>query len=90
MPFQSSKPESIKTLFSGNKFIIPDYQRRYSWGYEQRTALWNDINENLNLRHFVGTLIFKKSEGHSSPFVDQYEVIDGQQRMTTLFFCYTH
>ena len=86
MPFQSSKPECIKTLFSGNKFMIPDYQRRYSWGYEQRTALWDDIEENIQLKHFVGTLIFKKSETYSSPFTDQYEVIDGQQRMTTIFF----
>lgn len=85
MSFQPSRTETIKTLFHGNRFIIPAYQRKYSWGFEQRKALWDDIAENLNLKHFIGTLCFKKVENAEDLFSDTYEIIDGQQRVTTLF-----
>lgn len=85
MSFQPSRTETIKTLFHGNRFIIPAYQRKYSWHFDQRKALWDDIAENLNMRHFIGTLCFKKVEANRDVFSDVYEIIDGQQRTTTLF-----
>jgi hypothetical protein len=85
MSFQPSRTETIKTLFHGNRFIIPEYQRKYSWGFEQRKALWDDIKENLSMKHFIGTLCFKKIENDKDVFLDLYEIIDGQQRTTTLF-----
>ena len=85
MSFQPSRTETVKTLFHGNRFIIPAYQRKYSWGFEQRKALWDDIAENLSLKHFIGTLCFKKVENAEDLFSDIYEIIDGQQRITTLF-----
>jgi uncharacterized protein with ParB-like and HNH nuclease domain len=85
MSFQPSRTETIKTLFHGNRFIIPPYQRKYSWHYEQRKALWDDISENLEMHHFIGTLCFKKNEVASDVFNDVYEIIDGQQRSTTLY-----
>lgn len=85
MSFQPSRTEAIKTLFHGNRFVIPDYQRKYSWKFEQRNALWEDIIENLTRKHFIGTLCFKTIEDKSDAFSDVYEIIDGQQRTTTLF-----
>lgn len=85
MSFQPSRTETIKTLFHGNRFVIPSYQRKYSWEFDQRKALWDDIAENLNLKHFIGTLCFKKVDNSEDPFSDKYEIIDGQQRITTLF-----
>lgn len=85
MSFQPSRTESIKTLFHGNRFIIPSYQRKYSWSFEQRKALWDDIAENLNMKHFIGTLCFKRIENPDDLFSESYEIIDGQQRVTTLF-----
>lgn len=85
MSFQPSRTETIKTLFHGNRFVIPAYQRKYSWRFEQRKALWDDIAENLEMKHFIGTLCFKKVDIHSDAFSDVYEIIDGQQRTTTLF-----
>lgn len=85
MSFQPSRTETIKTLFHGNRFVIPDYQRKYSWKFDQRKALWDDIAENLSMKHFIGTLCFKKKTSISDPFSDVYEIIDGQQRTTTLF-----
>lgn len=85
MSFQPSRTETIKTLFHGNRFVIPSYQRKYSWKFEQRKALWDDINENLNMKHFIGTLCFKKNEDAGDIINDVYEIIDGQQRTTTLY-----
>lgn len=85
MSFQPSRTETIKTLFHGNRFVIPAYQRKYSWKFEQRKALWDDINENLNMRHFIGTLCFQKNDEAGDIINDVYDVIDGQQRITTLY-----
>lgn len=85
MSFQPSRTETIKTLFHGNRFIIPAYQRKYSWSFDQRKALWDDIAENINLKHFIGTLCFKKIDNPDDLFSENYEIIDGQQRVTTLF-----
>ena len=62
------------------KFIVPDYQRGYSWGKEQLDALWEDL-ENLSepRSHYTGMFTFSKNEA-----ADTYDIVDGQQRMTTL------
>lgn len=62
------------------KFIVPDYQRGYSWGVDQLDALWEDL-ENLSepRTHYTGMFTFSKNEA-----ADTYDVVDGQQRMTTL------
>ncbi|MBS1623143.1 MAG: DUF262 domain-containing protein, partial [Bacteroidetes bacterium] len=85
MSFQPSRTETIRTLFHGNRFVIPSYQRKYSWEFDQRKALWDDISENLAMKHFIGTLCFKKIENNEDLFTEKYEIIDGQQRVTTLF-----
>lgn len=85
MSFQPSRTETIKTLFQGNRFTIPAYQRKYSWGFDERKALWDDIAENIKMKHFIGTLCFKRVENSDDIFSDMYEIIDGQQRVTTLF-----
>lgn len=87
MSITKSQTEKIGSIFNGNRFLIPTYQRKYSWTDTERKALWQDIEESIkdNMNHFVGTLSFKenKSVGLSTDTV--YEIIDGQQRITTLF-----
>ncbi len=87
MSITKSQTEKIGAIFNGNRFVIPTYQRKYSWTDTERKALWQDIEESLkdDMNHFVGTLSFKenKSIGLSTDTV--YEIIDGQQRITTLF-----
>lgn len=69
------------------KFLIPDYQRPYSWEREQCETLWEDIlafaypidhvfNAN-NDRYFLGTILTFQNDYYES------EVIDGQQRLIT-------
>ena len=67
------------------QFVIPVYQRVYSWGLQQCKGLWQDINRSgrTGNAHFIGTVLyapdrFAKTAQH------QLDVIDGQQRMTTL------
>ncbi len=78
-------------MLSGKKadFLIPDYQRPYAWDEDQCQTLWDDIflfsfpDNNYeafdeNEEYFLGSIVMYKNEKVKS------EVIDGQQRLTTL------
>jgi uncharacterized protein with ParB-like and HNH nuclease domain len=83
--------KTIMLLFSDKKsdFLIPDYQRPYAWEEEQCQTLWDDLftfafpdnnyeKFNDNEEYFLGSIVTYKNEH------DKMEVIDGQQRLTTL------
>lgn len=65
---------------SGMKFIIPKFQRDYSWDSEQWDDLWADIETMLNegTDHYMGYLVLQTSNTKSTI------IIDGQQRFTTI------
>lgn len=81
----------IKELFSakGTNFLIPEYQRAYSWMEDKCQRLWCDFCDfafpngdkmafNDKDEYFLGVIItFRNEQG-------QDEVVDGQQRLTTL------
>lgn len=89
MSIAISNRESVGAIFRGNKFLIPSYQRSYSWSNDENNNgqlkdLWDDITDaNGKMTHFFGTLIFK--EGAKLGLTEIYEIIDGQQRLTTLY-----
>ncbi|SNR25022.1 DUF262 domain-containing protein [Flavobacterium sp. ov086] len=87
MSITKSQTEKIGSIFNGNRFIIPTYQRKYSWTDNERKALWKDIEESLKdkMNHFVGTLSFKENRSVGLSTDTVYEIIDGQQRITTIF-----
>lgn len=64
------------------KFSIPTYQRPYVWEEEQITKLISDFyrsfQTNGNASYYIGTILTKENEGYS-------DLIDGQQRFTTLW-----
>ncbi|WP_100983659.1 DUF262 and DUF1524 domain-containing protein [Helicobacter pylori] len=68
-----------------NQFVIPIYQRVYSWEKEQCKQLWDDIikiggDDKMN-GHFIGSILYARvNDTHSSPLL----IIDGQQRLTTI------
>jgi uncharacterized protein with ParB-like and HNH nuclease domain/predicted transport protein len=70
------------------QFVIPIYQRTYSWTERECQQLWNDIiraGENTAVSvHFVGSIVYIEESlsqvSHQSPLL----VIDGQQRLTTV------
>src|SRR2546421_9798924 len=77
------------TFLNGKKqFIIPIYQRTYSWTHEQCEQLWNDIVRTSTDKeaptHFVGSIVYIQHGIIFAGGVMPLLVIDGQQRMTTL------
>lgn len=84
--------KSVRALFSEKKadFLIPDYQRPYAWGEKECQTLWDDLFlfafpdndcDKFNSEsdeYFLGPIVtFKNDNG-------KMEIIDGQQRLTTL------
>ena len=78
---------NIYAILNGNKqFLIPVYQRYYSWETEQCSRLWNDIvdmQKKDKAGHFVGSIV-NIAEQAMPTGVQKYMIIDGQQRLTTL------
>ena len=73
----------ILTMDDTTRFHIPDYQRHYSWKPEQIDQLFNDIM-NEGKGYYIGNLLVTASEDTQDANIDVYDVIDGQQRLTTL------
>lgn len=87
----SSGTTSLKDLTSGRAFQIPDYQRYYSWEEKQLEDLWTDlIHLEEDKKHYFGTVILKETdrsketEGTFGTEYNLFEIIDGQQRLTTI------
>jgi uncharacterized protein with ParB-like and HNH nuclease domain len=79
-------------VFSQRVFRIPDYQRGYSWEDKELSELWDDLDEIFNIdgklkQHYTGTLFLKGTD----PLPEEnwltskfYDIVDGQQRLTTI------
>lgn len=72
-----------------NQYIVPIYQRTYSWGEKQCSVLWEDIlkisKRKNSDRHFIGsTVCYKPDEIDLPGQIKKEIIIDGQQRITTL------
>lgn len=73
-----SKDTDIETLLDGSYFHIPRFQRPYSWEEENINDFWNDLIANKDEEYFIGSMVvYKKAK-------QQYGVVDGQQRLTTI------
>lgn len=78
--------QSVKQLLEtgkNKKFVIPEYQRPYAWSDEQIQTLFDDLIEytekNNESTYFLGTIVaYENDDG-------EQEIIDGQQRITSLF-----
>ncbi|MEZ4406195.1 MAG: DUF262 domain-containing HNH endonuclease family protein [Polyangiales bacterium] len=81
---------SLQQVFNDRLFVVPDYQRGYAWEKDQRRDLLEDLEEMpAGKTHYTGTLVLHPLGGSS--VVDstgagfkRFEVVDGQQRLTTL------
>ena len=81
---------SMSTLLAGRLFRIPEYQRAYSWQTKQRADLFNDLRKiaaaGQNSEHFMAAIVGLRRKRIRIQ-VDQFvviEVVDGQQRITTI------
>ena len=68
------------------QFIIPVYQREYSWERPQLEDLWNDVTlaGKDGMTHFIGSFLYIPEEDSTATSIHRKLLIDGQQRMTTL------
>lgn len=78
----------IGFLQQPKQFIIPIYQRTYSWELGQCQQLWRDVlrvsRSPSGTGHFIGSIVYIAAGKYAVTLVPQLLVIDGQQRLTTL------
>lgn len=80
----SAEQKNIRTMFFNvNQYVIPEYQRAYSWGNEQCYQLYIDLVQAYRGgdEYFLGNIVLAKSKER----VNQPQIIDGQQRMISLW-----
>ncbi|HET6250558.1 MAG TPA: DUF262 domain-containing protein [Tepidisphaeraceae bacterium] len=82
---------TLNEVLQGRLFRVPPYQRGYSWTKKQRRDLFEDLRSLKKLKrdeHFMATLVLldkrkRETDGGTDHF-QIYDVVDGQQRLTTL------
>ncbi|TPH53262.1 DUF262 domain-containing protein [Helicobacter pylori] len=77
---------TLKDVFLESGYSIPNYQRDYAWKEKNFKDLWEDLEEAIEYNkkgqgHFMGTMVVAKNEYNKK----LYDIIDGQQRTTTIF-----
>ena len=75
-------------LHKASQFVIPIYQRNYSWDEKQCQQLWEDIlrvgsNSDIGV-HFIGSIVYVEGGQFTVILQPPLLVIDGQQRLTTI------
>ena len=80
--FNTSNITFRQLLGNGLTYRVPRFQRDYSWGSDEWDDLWQDIvglfEDDSEPAHYLGYLVLQSSDNK------QFDIIDGQQRMTTL------
>jgi len=89
----NAETRSVNEIFSPNKkYIVPRFQREYSWETEEVEEFWEDVTQQISIsankkikneEYFIGCIVLVGED--SNP---EYLIVDGQQRLTTLtIFC---
>lgn len=76
----TAAPRNLEGIFKDSKkFMVPIFQRDYSWNLDNWKELWNDIQYGMkeDRSHYLGSVVLVNNDNHK-------EIIDGQQRLTTL------
>ena len=85
---KAAESQFLPFLNGKKQFVIPIYQRTYSWTREQCEQLWHDVVQATTYTgregHFIGSIVYAQQEATLIANIPQYLVIDGQQRLTTL------
>lgn len=85
---KATETQLVKFLQGVKQFVIPIYQRTYSWTNSECEQLWKDIlrvaqNEKIP-SHFIGSVVYIEKGLFQASSVPQLLVIDGQQRLATV------
>lgn len=83
----NARTANINDIFNTDTEIaVPFFQRAYVWKEDQWSQFLTDIEliDEMNCPHFFGALIFQEQASEEDVASKHYEVVDGQQRLTTL------
>src|SRR5262245_16474306 len=85
---KASETKLQRIIEGTNQYVVPLFQRPYSWETKQWTVLWEDLTELCEEEqprsHFIGSIVTAPTQSVPEG-VTKYLLIDGQQRMTTIF-----
>lgn len=73
-----SSDQTIADLFNAGYFVIPRFQRPYSWDQENIAEFWDDVVRNKPTDYFIGSMVVYRIGDR------RFGVVDGQQRLTTI------
>lgn len=78
-----SHDTTVEKLLNGSYFMIPRFQRPYSWEEENISDFWSDVTDKSNINYFIGSMVVYHAKGNT------LGIVDGQQRLTTImiFMC---
>ncbi len=78
----TTENETLEEILSnGKQYIVPKFQRDYSWEQEHWEILWEDIENiihNIDEYHYMGYIVLQQGKEKK-----QFTIVDGQQRLTT-------
>lgn len=74
----NSFDKDVHSILESSFYVIPRFQRPYSWDKDNIQELWQDAIENNDEEYFIGALVVFKRKDKS------YGIVDGQQRLTTI------
>lgn len=85
---KASETTLLPMLEQTRQYVVPLFQRTYSWQRKQWKTLWDDLvdlcDKDDNKTHFMGSVVYMQTVSVPEG-VPKYLLIDGQQRLTTLF-----
>lgn len=81
-----TETHTLRQLLHEDRYTIPLYQRNFAWSDREVEQLLRDVEENNNERYYIGTLVVSEGEKNGKP---NFEVIDGQQRLTAVNIIYS-
>src|SRR5262245_46408099 len=84
---QSDGPTDLNSLFATSTLIVPPFQRAFAWEVQPHLRdFLHDLRTHPSSGekpYFFGTVLLKKADGSSKGLLQGYDVVDGQQRLTT-------
>lgn len=91
-----AQPRTIRdALDLKRKYVIPRFQREYSWELDELSELWNDLLDNFNIsgnglvasEYFIGSLVLVGDDDDTQSI--ERQVVDGQQRLMTFTIAFS-
>ena len=88
---KASETKLQRVIEGTNQYVVPLFQRKYSWDTKEWNTLWEDLvelyEEEQPRSHFIGSIVTMPTQSVPEG-VAKFLLIDGQQRFTTIFILF--